>query len=78
VTGGCDPVHPTEAAQLIHRLLPGARYHDPVVTAAEWDAHFNARPYPEVSNLQGARIAPVWRRFIAEVEAVEPGRRVTG
>ena len=69
VTGGCDPVHPTAAAERIHRLLRGSRYHDPVVTLAEWDAIFNTKPYPEVSNLQGARIAPVWRRFIEETEA---------
>jgi 2-hydroxy-6-oxonona-2,4-dienedioate hydrolase len=70
VTGGCDPVHPTAAAERLHRLLRGSRYHDPVVTLDEWDRLFNTAPYPEVSNLQGARIAPVWRRFIEENEAV--------
>jgi pimeloyl-ACP methyl ester carboxylesterase len=69
VTGGCDPVHPTAAAERIHRLLRRSRYHAPVVTLEEWDALFNTRPYPEVSNLQGARIAPVWRRFIEDTEA---------
>ena len=68
VTGGCDPVHPTAAAERIHRLLRGSRYHDPVVTREEWDALFNSVPYPEVANLQGARIAPVWRRFIEDSE----------
>jgi pimeloyl-ACP methyl ester carboxylesterase len=66
VTGGCDPIHPTEAAERIQRLLPKCRYHDPVVTLEEWDRLFNTVPYPEVSNLQGARIAPVWRRFVEE------------
>ena len=74
VTGGCDPVHPTAAGERIHRLLRGSRYHPPVVTLEEWDAIFNTRPYPEVSNLQGARIAPVWRRFIEETEARTPSR----
>ena len=69
VTGGCDPVHPTEAAERIHRLLPNARYHDPVMTRAVWDSVFNVVPYPEVSDLQGARIAPVWRSFIAQTES---------
>ena len=68
VTGGEDPVHPTATAQRLHRLLPNARYHDPVVSLAEWDKVFNVVPYPEVSNLQGARIAPVWREFIKHNE----------
>jgi hypothetical protein len=68
VTGGEDPVHPTEAAKRIHGLLPDCRYHDPVVSLAEWDKVFNVVPYPEVSNLQGARIAPVWRGFIRQNE----------
>lgn len=65
VTGGADPVHPTETARRIHRLLPDAQYHEPVMTLEEWDKVFNVVPYPRVSDLQGARIAPVWREFIA-------------
>jgi len=68
VTGGADPMHPTVAAQRIHRLLPNSAYHDPVVTLEEWDKVFNVVPYPEVSDLQGARIAPVWRSFIRKNE----------
>lgn len=68
VTGGADPVHPTVAAQRIHSLLPGCKYHDPVMTLEEWDKVFNVVPYPQVSDLQGARIAPVWRDFIAANE----------
>lgn len=64
VTGGVDPMHPTLAAQRIRGLLPNCAYHEPVVTLAEWDAVFNVKPYPETSDLQGARIAPVWRGFI--------------
>jgi pimeloyl-ACP methyl ester carboxylesterase len=69
ITGGVDPVHPTEAAQRLAKLLPNARYHDPIVTVAEWDAHFSDHiPYPTTSNFQGARIAPVWRDFIRQTE----------
>jgi len=68
VTGGADPMHPTVAAQRIHQLLPNCRYHDPVVTLEEWDKVFNVLPYPQVSDLQGARIAPVWRDFIEQNE----------
>lgn len=68
VTGGADPVHPTAAAERIHTLLRYSDYHEPVVTLEEWDKLFNVVPYPEVSNLQGARIAPVWRDFIRRRE----------
>jgi pimeloyl-ACP methyl ester carboxylesterase len=68
VTGGADPVHPTVAAERIHKLLRNSEYHEPVITLQEWDKVFNVVPYPEVSNLQGARIAPVWRDFIRRHE----------
>jgi pimeloyl-ACP methyl ester carboxylesterase len=68
VTGGVDPVHQTVVAQRIHGLLADGTYHEPVVTIDEWDAVFNVRPYPEVADLQGARIAPVWRHFIHATE----------
>jgi pimeloyl-ACP methyl ester carboxylesterase len=68
VTGGVDPIHPTAAAQWIHRLLLNSRYHDPVVTQTEWNALFGKVPYPKVADLQGERIAPVWRSFMLEME----------
>lgn len=69
VTGGIDPVHPTECAERIHRLLPNSDCHDPVVTAEEWNRLFGIVHYPIVSDLQGERIAPVWRDFIRRAEA---------
>jgi pimeloyl-ACP methyl ester carboxylesterase len=68
VTGGVDPIHPTAVAQRIHRLLPNCGYHDPVVTEQEWNAIFGKVPYPRVADLQGERIAPVWRAFMRQVE----------
>jgi pimeloyl-ACP methyl ester carboxylesterase len=68
VTGGADPIHPTQAAQRLHRLLPNSQYHDPVATPDEWDKLFNVVPFPQVSDFQGARIAPVWRNFITRLE----------
>jgi pimeloyl-ACP methyl ester carboxylesterase len=69
VTGGIDPVHPTACAERIHRLLPNSRYCDPVVTAEEWSRVFGVVHYPEVSKLQGERIAPIWRDFIKRSES---------
>lgn len=71
VTGGADPMHPTIAGQRIRELLPNSLYHDPVVTLEEWDKVFNVLPYPQVSDLQGARIAPIWRDFIRQNESRE-------
>lgn len=69
VTGGVDPVHPTAAAQKLHALLPHSTYHEPLVTEAEWDATFGVQPYPITANLQGERLAPIWRDFIKRREA---------
>jgi pimeloyl-ACP methyl ester carboxylesterase len=69
VTGGVDPIHPTETAQRLHALLPKSQYHEPVVTTDEWDQRFNVIPFPQVSDFQGERIAPVWRDFIKQLEA---------
>lgn len=68
VTGGVDPVHPTAAAEKLHSLLPNCAYHKPVVTIEEWDAVFGVHPYPITSNLQGERLAPIWRDFIKQQE----------
>ncbi len=68
ITGGCDPTHPTAAAQKLHTLMRNSRYHDPVVTPEEWHAVFDPGPYPKTSDFQGARIAPVWRAFLKDME----------
>jgi len=77
VTGGIDPVHPPECARRIHKLLPNSEYHDPVVTADEWNGLFGVVHYPIVSDLQGERIAPVWRDFIKRTEAGARMKRQT-
>lgn len=69
VTGGADPIHPTDAGLRLSRLLPNCSYHEPVVTPQEWDGIFGKVPYPQVADFQGERIAPVWREFIHRLEA---------
>jgi pimeloyl-ACP methyl ester carboxylesterase len=64
ITGGVDPTHPTATAQLLHKLLSNSKYHDPVVTAAEWNEIFGRGHYPTTSDFQGERIAPVWLEFL--------------
>jgi pimeloyl-ACP methyl ester carboxylesterase len=68
VTGGTDPIHPTPVAQKLHELLPNSQYHDPVATQDEWSKLFGVVPFPRVSDFQGERIAPVWRKFIKQME----------
>jgi pimeloyl-ACP methyl ester carboxylesterase len=69
VIGGTDPIHPTEVAKKLCALLPNGRYNDPVATAQEWNELFNVVPFPQVSDFQGARLAPVWREFIRQMES---------
>jgi hypothetical protein len=40
-----------------------------VVTSEEWSRLFNVVPFPQVSDFQGGRIAPIWRDFIRQVES---------
>ncbi len=65
VVAGCDPVHPTEAAQTISQLMPNCVFHPPVIPLDEWDQVFGNNPYPVTSRLQGERVAPVWLEFLS-------------
>jgi len=38
IVAGDDDVHPTKAAQELHRILPTSEYHDPPIPKAEFDA----------------------------------------
>ena len=38
IVAGADAVHPTKAAQDLHRILPNSEYHDPPIPRAEFDA----------------------------------------
>jgi hypothetical protein len=69
VIGGNDPIHPTRVAQKLHALLPNSRYHNPVVTSEEWSRLFNVVPFPQVSDFQGERLAPIWGDFIRQMES---------
>src|SRR5271163_1547857 len=55
VLGGNDPIHPSEVAQTLHRLIPNCRYHDPVATPQEWTNIFNVIPFPNISDFQSER-----------------------
>jgi pimeloyl-ACP methyl ester carboxylesterase len=69
VIGGNDPIHPTEVAKNLHAVMQNCRYHDPVATPEEWAKIFNVIPFPQVSDWQGQRIAPLWREFIRQLES---------
>jgi pimeloyl-ACP methyl ester carboxylesterase len=69
VIGGNDSIHPTEVAKSLHAIMPDCRYHDPVMTREEWTKIFNVIPFPQVSDLQGQRIGPLWREFIRQLES---------
>ena len=38
IVAGDDDVHPTKAAQDLHRIVPNSEYHDPPIPKAEFDA----------------------------------------
>ena len=69
VIGGMDPIHPTETAERLHRLLANSEYQEPVATPEEWSELFGVVPFQRVSDFQGERIAPAWRKFIKQTQA---------
>ena len=68
VVAGCDPMHPTEAAQKLQKLIPHCELHGPVIPRDEWDRVFHHNPYPVTSKLQGERVAPVWLDFLRRLD----------
>jgi pimeloyl-ACP methyl ester carboxylesterase len=69
VISGNDLIHPMEVAKNLHAVMPDCRYHNPVMRPEEWTKTFNVIPFPQVSDLQGQRIAPLWREFIRQLES---------
>jgi pimeloyl-ACP methyl ester carboxylesterase len=66
IVAGDDAVHPTKAAQDLHRILPNSEYHAPPIPRAEFDAFpsFDAR-----DRVRAERTLPTFSAFIEQVEA---------
>jgi hypothetical protein len=68
IVAGDDAVHPTAAAQNLHRILPNSEYHSPPIPRAEFDAFPS---FDERDRVRAERTLDTFSAFIAKVEAKE-------
>ena len=71
IVAGNDEVHTLTAAQNLHRLLPQSEFHDPPISTDEWDRLWVGPP-EDLARVRAERAAPIFREFLAKVEAAEP------
>lgn len=69
IVAGDDDVHPTFAAQNLHRILPNSQFMDPPIAKAQFDAF----PSPEERDrVRSERSAGFFAKFLESVEARQP------
>ena len=68
IVAGDDAVHPTKAAQDLHRIVPGSEYHGPPIPRAEFDA------FPSFEERDRVRAERTLDTFLAFLEKVEAKR----
>jgi pimeloyl-ACP methyl ester carboxylesterase len=66
IVAGDDAVHPTKAAQDLHRILPDTEYHAPPIPRAEFDAFPN---FEERDRVRAERTMDTFMAFVSKVEA---------
>jgi pimeloyl-ACP methyl ester carboxylesterase len=66
IVAGDDAVHPTKAAQDLHRIVPGSEYHNPPIPRAEFDAFPN---FEERDRVRAERTLDTFLAFAAKTEA---------
>lgn len=66
IAAGDDDVHPTTAAQNLHRLLRNSELHGPLIPRHEWDTLSNS---PETRDeVRAQRCLPIFQAFLARTE----------
>lgn len=63
IVAGDDDVHPTKAAQALHRILPDSEYHDPPIPKAEFDAFSS---FLERDTVRAQRTLPTFEAFLKQ------------
>ena len=66
IVAGDDAVHPTKAAQDLHRILPNSEYHDPPIPRAEFDAFPS---FEERDRTRAERTLGTFSAFLEKQEA---------
>jgi pimeloyl-ACP methyl ester carboxylesterase len=69
IAAGDDDVHPTVAAQRLHKLLRNSELHEPPIPRHEWD---QLSSVPETRDeVRAQRCLPLFQAFLARTEAVK-------
>ena len=63
IVAGDDAVHPTKAAETLHRILPNSEYHAPPIPRAEFDAFPS---FEERDRVRAERTLDTFRAFLAK------------
>ncbi len=66
IVAGDDAVHPTKAAEALHRILPDSEYHAPPIPRAEFDAFPS---FDERDRVRAERTLDTFAAFVAKTEA---------
>lgn len=66
IVAGDDDVHPTKAAQDLHRILPNSEYHNPPIPKAEFDAFPS---FEERDRVRAERTLDTFSAFLTRVES---------
>jgi pimeloyl-ACP methyl ester carboxylesterase len=66
IVAGDDAVHPTKAAEELHRILQDSEYHSPPIPKAEFDAFPS---FEERDRVRAERTLDTFSAFVAKVES---------
>ena len=71
IVAGDDDIHTLPAAQALHRILPNAQFHDPVIQRDEWDRLWEGPP-EALAQVRAERAAPIFTKFLQQLEVEQP------
>ncbi|MCZ6788797.1 MAG: alpha/beta hydrolase [Chloroflexi bacterium] len=66
IIAGDDDIHTLPAAQALHRILPNAQFHSPVIQRDEWDRLWEGPP-EALAQARAERAAPIFKEFLQQL-----------
>ena len=66
IIAGDDDIHTLPAAQALHRILPNAQLHSPVIQRDEWERLWEGPP-EALAQARAERAAPIFNEFLQQL-----------
>ena len=66
IIAGDDDIHTLPAAQALHRILPNAQLHSPVIQRDEWERLWEGPP-EALAQARAERAAPIFKEFLRQL-----------